>query len=139
MSSLSKSSKKYTSVLHSDVSCSLMKSRSDLSNQIRNINNTIKQLEEQNEPKELTEAKRLFDSVDSVIKSAQEKLPKVLLANYFEIQNLNPNDLEKNQPSRTVRLGQSYANRILKSHITNRTHPHITAWHWSGAVPCTFV
>ena len=70
-----------------------MKSRSDLSNQIRNINNTIKQLEEQNEPKELTEAKRLFDSVDSVIKSAQEKLPKVLLANDFEIQNLNPNDL----------------------------------------------
>jgi len=58
-----------------------MKSRSDLSNQIRNINNTIKQLEEKNEPKELTEAKRLFDSVDSVVKSAQEKLPKVWLKN----------------------------------------------------------
>ena len=77
MSALTKSSKNYTSVLHSDVSCSLMKSRSDLSNQIRNINNTIKQLEEKNEPKELTEAKRLFESVDSVVKSAQEKLPKV--------------------------------------------------------------
>ena len=58
-----------------------MKSRSDLSNQIRNINNTIKQLEEKNEPKELTEAKRLFDSVDSVVKSAQEKLPKGWLKN----------------------------------------------------------
>jgi len=81
MSSLSRSSKNYTGVLHSDVSCSLMKSRSDLSNQIRNINNTIKQLEEKNEPKELTEAKRLFDSVDSVVKSAQEKLPKGWLKN----------------------------------------------------------
>ena len=79
LSSLAKSSKNYTNVLHNDVSCSLMKSRSDLSNQIRNINNTIKQLEEQNEPKELTEAKRLFDSVDSVVKAAQEKLPKALL------------------------------------------------------------
>ena len=77
MSSLTKSSKNYTSVLHSDVSCSLMKSRSDLSNQIRNINNTIKQLEDENGPKELTEAKRLYESVDSVVKSAQEKLPKV--------------------------------------------------------------
>ena len=79
LSSLAKSSKNYTNVLHNDVSCSLMKSRSDLSNQIRNINNTIKQLEEKNEPKELTEAKRLFDSVDSVVKAAQEKLPKALL------------------------------------------------------------
>ena len=83
ISSLSKSSKNYTRVLHSDVSCSLMKSRSDLSNQIRNINNTIKQLEQKNEPKELTEAKRLFDSVDSVVKSAQEKLPKELLETHF--------------------------------------------------------
>ena len=85
ISSLSKSSKNYTSVLHSDVSCSLMKSRSDLSNQIRNINNTIKQLEQKNEPKELTEAKRLFDSVDSVVKSAQEKLPKELLETHFAL------------------------------------------------------